>query len=366
MCYDLEKKLADLICNYSIKLKEDEVIVLRGSACSIPLIKELYLKSLEIGAYPDIDMSLDEQSYLYFKNACDKQLDFIHETAKVSMKQANAIVSIDSQVNSKQLSGVDPYKLARRSKSTKILKDIMLDREIKGELRWNLSPYPTFSMAQDAELSYDEFREFVYKACKLDCDDPVSEWKSVDKYQENIINNIQDKKNIHIIGDKTDLVISVEGRKWINCNGTNNLPDGEIFTSPVEDSANGFIHFDYISSYMGNEVCGVTLTFENGVIINAEAVKGEKFLREIIKTDKGASIVGELAFGLNDSIKRNTKNILFDEKIGETMHLALGSSYPEAGGKNRSGIHWDLIKSMKSSEVFFDDELLYKNGKFVF
>jgi aminopeptidase len=365
MFCDLEYKLAHLILHYSVNLKENEIIEIRGPMSSAPLLKQLYIEALKIGAYPNINLHLDEHSYLFMNYANRDQLQFIHKTALVSMETTNAIVSIDSPMNSRDLTNIDPKKIAKRSEAARILKDIMFEREKKGELRWNLSPYPTYSMAQDAEMSFEEFSQFVYKACKLHEDNPVLAWENIAKKQQQIIDKIKEKKFLHYKGKNTDLKISVENRRWVNCKGTHNLPDGEIFTSPIEESAEGHIYFDIPTSFMGNEVKGLYLAFEKGRIVEARAEKGEKILQEIIKTDEGASKVGEIAFGLNDSINIATKNILFDEKIGQTMHLALGSSYPEAGGLNKSAIHWDLIKDMRESEVYFDNELLYKNGDFI-
>jgi aminopeptidase len=365
MNFDLEYKLACLILRYSIKLKEKEVLEIRGPMSAAPLIKQLYIESINMGAYPNINLHLDEQSYIFMHYSNQDQLRYIHKTAITSMETTNAIISIESPMNTRDLTSIDPKKLSMRSDATKILKDIMLEREKRGELRWNLAPYPTYAMAQDAEMSLEEFRDFTYYACKLHEKNPVKAWQDVDKKQQSIIDKLKGKSEIHYKGKFTDLKISIKDRKWINCKGTHNLPDGEIFTSPVEDSAEGHIFFDIPTSYMGNEVSGLYLTFEKGKIVDAKAEKGEKILREIIKTDEGASKIGEIAFGLNESIKSHTKNILFDEKIGKTMHLAIGSSYTEAGGLNQSAIHWDLIKNMAESEVYFDNELLYKNGSFI-
>jgi aminopeptidase len=365
MYFDLEHKLALLILNHSIKLKEKEIIEIRGPLNSAPLLRELYIESLNIGAYPNINIYLDDHSYLFMKYANTHQLQFIHKTAVVSMESTNAIVTIDAPMNSRDLSNVDPKKISKRSEAAKVLKDILFEREKKGELRWNIAPFPTYAMAQDAEMSFEEFRGFVYKACKLNENDPTAAWQNVARKQQTIIDKIKAKNIIRYKGKNTDLKISVENRKWINCMGTHNLPDGEIFTSPLEDYAEGHIYFDIPTTFMGTDVSGIYLNFNKGKVIEAKADKGNNVLQEIIKTDEGASKIGEIAFGLNDSIVVSTKNILFDEKLGSTMHLALGSSYPEAGGLNQSAIHWDLIKDMKESEVYFDDELLYKDGNFI-
>ncbi len=239
-----------------------------------------------------------------------------------------------------------------------------MDREQKGEFRWSLCPYPTAAMAQDAEMSLDEYTEFVFRACRLHEDDPVAAWRAVDEYQQKVTGLLDGTKELRIVGNKTDITFNVSGRKWINCNGHHNMPDGEVFTSPVEDGVNGTIYFDVPTSYMGVEAGGITLKIEKGKIMEAYAEKGNDFLQSVLETDEGSRFIGEIAFGLNESITKPTKNILFDEKIGRTIHMAVGASYPEAGGKNKSGIHWDMIKAMEDGKAYLDGRLVFENGRF--
>lgn len=360
-----EEKLARLVCEYSLEIKENQIVEIRGEVCAEPLIKALYKEILLKGAYPIVKMSFSEQLSYFYKYANENQLRLIPESVMTGAKTHHALIYIDSESNTKQLSLVDKQKVAVNKSATKILKDIMFEREAKGEFRWTIAPYPTSSMAQDAEMDIESYSQFVFDACKLNEDDPVLAWKRVKNYQEGIVERLSGAKSIRIVGEKTDLTLNVEGRMWINCCGKHNMPDGEVFTSPVESSATGFIYFDLPTSFLGVEVQGVLLKFENGKVIDAKAEKNEDFLIKMLETDEGAKYVGEIAFGLNDNIKFPTKNILFDEKIGETIHLAIGSSYPEAGGKNKSGLHWDLIKSMKDGEVYSDNKLIYKNGRFI-
>jgi aminopeptidase len=360
-----EEKLARLICEYSLDIKENQIVEIRGEVCAEPLIKALYKKILQMGAYPIVKMSFTEQLSYFYKYANENQLKMIPESMMVGAKTHHALIHIDSESNTKQLSVVDKQKVALNRNATKILKDIMFEREAKGDFKWTIAPYPTSSMAQDAEMDIESYSQFVFDACKLNEDDPVAAWNNVKDYQEGIVKRLTGTKIVRIVGDKTDLTLNVEGRKWINCCGKHNMPDGEVFTSPVENSATGTMFFDMPTSFLGVEVQGVLLKFENGKVIDAKAEKNEDFLIKMLETDEGAKFVGEIAFGLNENIKFPSKNILFDEKIGETMHLAVGSSYPEAGGKNKSGLHWDLIKSMKNGEVFCDGKLIYKNGRFI-
>ncbi|MCX8083970.1 MAG: aminopeptidase [Calditerrivibrio sp.] len=364
--FGFEEKLARLVCDYSLKIKEGEVVEIRGESCAEPFIKVLYKYILTQNAYPLVRISFNEQLYTFYKYASEKVIETLPEVLLTTAKTVNAVINIDSESNTKQLTGVDPAKIALHRKTTKVLKDIMFEREAKGEFRWVIVPYPTSAMAQDAEMSLDDYADFLKMALKLDEVDPVLAWNSVNLFQQKVVEILTDAKQIRIQGTKTDLTLSVEGRKWINCSGRHNLPDGEVFTSPVEDSAEGEIFFDIPTSFMGVEVQNVLLRFEKGKVVYAKAEKGDGFLQKMLETDDGARYVGEIAFGLNDSITIPSKNILFDEKIGKSLHLAIGSSYPETGGKNQSGLHWDLIKDMKrSSEVYRDGVLIYKDGVFL-
>ena len=257
-------------------------------------------------------------------------------------------------------------KMAKRSSATKDLSSLMLNRAAKGELSWVIADFPTNALAQEAKMSLDEYGEFIENACYLDLDNPIAKWKAIGKEQDRLVDILNGTKKLHIIGEKTDITFSVEGRKWVSCSGLNNFPDGEIFTSPVEDSANGEIYFDFPAIYRGNESHKIWLRLENGKVVDAKAEKGEEFLLSMLDMDEGSRFVGEIAIGTNDRVKDVTGNILFDEKIGGSIHMALGASYPETGGKNESGLHWDIIKNMKeNSKIYADDKLVYENGKFV-
>lgn len=359
-----EKKLAELVCEYSLYLKKDDILLIRGEVCAAPLIKEIYAKALQMGVHPIVRLTFDEQESVFYKHAVGDQLEFIPEGNFADARQATAMVFVDATSNSKQLTGADKKKIAASSKAKRAVRDIMMEREQKGEFRWNICPYPTQAMAMDAEMSFDEYSDFVFTACKLNEPDPVAAWNEVDRFQNKVVEILTGTKELHIVGKKTDIKFSVEDRKWLNCNGHHNMPDGEVFTSPVEDSADGEIYFDVPTTYLGVEAGGIWLKIENGKIIDAKAEKGEEFLLSILDTDEGSRLVGEIAFGLNENINKPSKNILFDEKIGRTIHMAVGSSYPEAGGKNRSGIHWDMIKDMNNGKAYKDGVLIFENGKF--
>jgi aminopeptidase len=257
-------------------------------------------------------------------------------------------------------------KLARRSAATKELSEILLKRSAEGDASWVIADAPTHALAQEAKMSLDEYSEFLFSACYLDLDDPVKKLKELDETQTKLVEYLNNVSEIRFVGEKTDITFSTKGRKWISCCGMNNYPDGEIFTSPVEDSANGQIYFDFPAIYRGNEAHKILLKIENGKVIEATAEKGEQFLNAMLDIDEGARFIGEIAIGTNDRIKEVTGNILFDEKIGGSIHMAVGASYPETGGENVSGLHWDIIKNMKNGgEIYADGNLIYKNGMFV-
>ena len=257
-------------------------------------------------------------------------------------------------------------KLARRGKATKKLSETLLGRSARGEASWVIADYPTNALAQEAKMSLDEYTEFLYNSCYLNLDDPVAKLRELDEKQTKWANYLNNVKKLRIVGEKTDITFGVEGRKWISCSGLNNYPDGEVFTSPVEDDINGEIYFDFPQNYRGNEAQGVHLTVENGKVVDVKCESGQDFVLSMFDMDEGSRGIGEIAIGTNDEIQEVTGNILFDEKIGGSIHMAVGASYPETGGKNVSGLHWDMIKNMKNGgKIYADDILIYENGKFI-
>jgi aminopeptidase len=248
----------------------------------------------------------------------------------------------------------------------KPLFDKMLKRISTGSLRWTGTQYPTQSAAQDAEMSIEEYRDFVFRAGLLHKKDPVAEWKEVSRRQARLVRFLNRLSAIRILGKDTDLTFSVKGRRWVNCDGHENFPDGEVFTSPVENSAEGHVRYTFPAVYGGREVEDVRLTFRKGEVVDAKAAKGGDYLDAMLESDKGARYVGELAFGTNYGIKRFTRNTLFDEKIGGTVHIAVGASLPETGGRNKSSLHWDMVcDTRKGYTVYGDGSLIHRNGRFL-
>ncbi len=360
------EKYADVLVDYSTNVQKGDIVIIRSEAQAQPLIKAVYEAVLKKGAYPITKLSIEGLSEIYFKTATDEQLEYIDPFIKYEYDHADKFISIDAPYNTKNLTRLPSEKLAKRSSATRPLSDKLLQRAAEGSLSWVICNFPTNALAQEGKMSLSEYEEFLFNACYLNTDDPVAEWKKIGEKQQKIADYLNTTSKVRYVGEKTDITFSTAGRKWISCCGLNNFPDGEIFTSPVEDSAEGEIFFDFPQIYRGNEAQNVYLKLEKGKVIEAHADKGEEFLLKMINQDEGARFVGEVAIGTNEMIQDITGNILFDEKIGGAIHMALGASYPETGGKNTSGLHWDLIKNMKNGgKIYADDKLIYENGKFI-
>ncbi|HVP27347.1 MAG TPA: aminopeptidase [Candidatus Bathyarchaeia archaeon] len=358
------EKLAQLCVRYSVAVKPKEKVVIRGPAAAAPLMTEIYKECLLTGAYPWMLPSL-EVDYLFFKIAKNHQLKFVSPFVKFIYENMDVSIGIFCEPNPKRLTNIDPAVIRTSQASRSELMEIFFKRVSDGSLRWTGLPFPITDQAQEASMALPEYEDFVYSSCLVDKKDPIGEWKKIRVKQEKICSFLNKAKKIHVVGEDTDLTFSVKDRKWVNCSGEKNMPDGEIFTAPVDNSANGKIRFTFPGIYMGREVEDISFTFKNGKIVKASAAKGEDLLKELIKI-KGADRIGEAAIGTNYGITRFTKEMLFDEKMGGTVHFAVGEAYPEAGGVNKSAIHWDILKDMKKGgEIYADGELFYKNGKFL-
>jgi len=358
------EKLAKLCVHYSVNVKPNELVLIQGSEQAFPLINEIYKECLLREAQPTILANLDTQ-YTFFKYAKEHQLKFVSPIPKFTLENIDVRISIFCEPSPKALSTVDPAKIRTRMASGKELNEIFYRRVAEHKLRWTGLPYPINAQAQEGDMALGEYEDFVYSSCLVDREDPIAEWKKVHQKQQKICEFLDQTSEIRIVGEDTDLTFHGEGRKWINCSGKENMPDGEVFTGPIENSANGTIRFTFPGIFSGREIEDIKLTFKDGKAVKASAAKGEDLLQQTLKIE-GADRLGETAIGTNYGITRFTKNMLFDEKMGGTVHMALGNSYPESGGKNRSAIHWDILKDMKKDgEIYADDKLFYKNGKFL-
>jgi aminopeptidase len=362
------EKLARLVVNYSIKVKRGDRVCIDGPTFAKELFQALYVEVIKSGGYPFLLPQIEGIGELKYKFASEEQLMYVDPIRKLMLKEFDGYIIIHGDYNTRKLSLIDPEKIAlsQGSPDQRELWEILMDRIGKRNLGYLIVPFPCNSLAQEANMDLFSYFEFVQNALLLNKDDPVKQWSDIDKKQQKICDLLKTVDKIQVIGEDTDLVLSVKGRKWINCSGRLNLPDGEICTGPLEDSANGHIRFTYPGLYQGNEIENIYLDFKEGRVIKCTAEKGDKLLKEILKIEN-ADKLGEFAIGTNYGITQFTKNMLFDEKLGGTIHLALGSGIEEAGSKLKSAIHWDILKDMKQSgsKILADDEIIYQEGKWL-
>jgi aminopeptidase len=358
-------KLAKVLVNYSVEVERGDLVEINGLAITEPLLREVYRAVLEAGGHPLTRVRMGSLSEIYLKNAGKHQIEYVSPIAEFEAEKVDKSITIWADENTKALANVDPAKQAARSAATRPLFMRFMEREAEGTLKWVGTQFPCNASAQDAEMSLEEYEDFVLRACLVHLEDPIAAWRRVHSRQAKIVKVLDTKKKIRVVARGTDLTMSVEGRKWINCDGKANMPDGEIFTGPIEDSVEGTVSFSYPGFYYGREAEGISLTFRKGMVTKATATKNEDFLRAMLDADEGARRLGEFAIGTNAAIQRFTRNTLFDEKIGGTIHMALGASPRESGGVNESGVHWDIVNDMRDGgKIYADGKLIYRNGEF--
>ena len=354
------ERFARILVDYSMKVEAGDTVVVNGSELAAPLIRAVHRLLLEREAHPIVHVALTGLQEDYMSAASGSELAYLSPVQKFESEHLDAVCNILSSANTRSLSGVAPERQATARKTRKQVLDIILQK------RWTLTLYPTEAYAQDADMSLSDFEDFVFGSVFADRDDPVAAWNEIHALQDRLIDRIQGGREVHIVGPGTDIKLSIDGRTFINSDGKHNMPSGEIFTGPVEDRTEGEVTFSFPACYSGREVEGVRLVFREGRVVEATAKKNEEFLHTMLDMDEGGRILGELGIGTNFGISRFTKNILFDEKIGGTIHLAVGSAYPETGGTNKSALHWDMICDLRQGgEIRVDGELFQKDGKFV-
>lgn len=360
------QNMAKILVEYSTKLRKDDWVVILAEPHGLPLAREITRQATLTGAHVDLvlhDRTFDE---IVLKNSSEEQLQWVTPLLDLVVRKADVLIQIMAPENTRTLSGVDPVKQKLTAQVQHKIMKIYHQRIQAGELRWNITQAPCPALAQEADMSLADFEDFVYAACFADQDDPVARWRQVEAEQERLVRWLAGRKQIKIQSAHADLTLSIEGRTFNNSTATVNLPSGEIYTSPVEDSAEGWVEFTYPAIRLGREVEGVRLEFEKGRVVRATAVKNEEYLLQMLEVDEGARYLGELGIGSNYGIQRFTKSILFDEKIGGTFHLAIGNGFPETGGKNQSSIHWDFICDARAGgRMWADGELFYQDGRFV-
>jgi aminopeptidase len=359
-------RLAQLVVDYSLELQPRQILRVDAPDVASPLVLALYRAALVAGAFPYATISVDGLLEILLAEGNEEQIAHISPLQLYEIETIDALATIWSETNTRSLTRVDPKRHARFLSAQRALANRRWERISAGELRWCGMLFPTNGHAQDADMSLPRYEEFVYGACHVDEDDPAAHWRLVAASLRARAAELDSVRELRIVGPDTDLVVGVKDRKWIAADGRYNMPDGEVFTSPVETETEGTIRYTFPAIYHGREVEDIQLRFEGGRVMHAEAARGDDYLRSLLDMDEGARVLGEVAFGLNYEIDRFTRNILFDEKIGGTMHLALGSAFPQAGGSNTSGLHWDMICDLRADgEVYADGELIWKAGRFL-
>ncbi len=358
-------RLAQVLVRYSTEVAPGELCAIEGESAAEELIQAIYEEVLRAGAHPVVMMSPARAQAAFYALAGEQQLDHVSPVARQLTEEADVRIRVLASSNPRELSEVEPELQVRRQRATAELMERVMARSAAGELRWAVCQYPTDGYAAEAEMSRSAYEDFLYGACLCDREDPVAAWREQAHEVNRLAEWIEGREEVHLQGPETDLRLSVAGRHFIAADGKRNMPDGEFFTGPVEDSAQGTIAFHLPTTYGGREVAGVRLRFENGEVVDATAERGEGLLRQMLDSDPGARRLGELGIGTNFSIARGTRSILFDEKIGGTVHLALGRSYPETGGVNESSLHWDMICDLRrGGTLTVDGEELQRDGRF--
>lgn len=360
------EKLANILVNYSTNIKSGDKVYISAEYSCVDFIKVVSKEAVKAGGIVEYFADIPEIEAEILKNGNNNQIQVPNERFGTCIK-GDVWISAWGTNNVYNFKNINHEILKSKRLANSENRKTYGERSASGKLRWCGTQFPTNADAQSAKMSLEEYEDFVYNAGFLQFDDPVCKWKELSDFHEKWIKYLNQKKELHILSKDTDIYVGIEGRKWINCCGKENFPDGEIFTSPIENKINGNITFSLPAIINGNEFEKVHLEVEDGRIQKASCL--DKNLNErllsYIDTDEGSRYFGEVAIGTNYEIKRFTKNILFDEKIGGTMHMAIGAAMAEAGGKNISSIHWDMINEMSDGEIYADGEIFYKNGKFI-
>lgn len=354
------RAFAELLTGYCLHVEAQQKVVVRSTTEATPLLLELQRSILERAAWPTIHVELPGQARGFYEYAQDLHLDDYDDLAMAEARGLSAVLGIQAPYVRHEFAGVDPARIARVARARAPVRERTLKK------RWCSTLWPTAAGAEQAGMPLEEFAAFVERALFLDQPDPVASWQGLSAFQASLIERLRGVRELRIEAEGTDITLGVRGRKWVNSDGKRNMPSGEVFTGPDEASANGHVRFTIPSAPSGIEVDGVELTFKDGEVVAATAATGEEYLRQALATDPGARRLGELGIGTNFGIDRAIGAILFDEKIGGTVHLALGRSYPETGGRNESALHWDLICDLRQGgRLTADGEPLLVDGRFV-
>lgn len=361
-----QKRFAELLVNYSTEVQAGEWVGILGDVNSMPVLREVYRAVVEAGGYPTLLISDAHMSRSFLDSASDEQVNWIDPALRLYYEKADVYIRVGSPENTRSMSNVSGKRLQQIRAAQRGNLDIRLSRAAKGDFKWVGTLFPSQALAQEANMSLEEYEDFVYGACFCDKEDPAAEWRKLSEMQQTKVDWLKGKKEVICKGPNVDLTLSIEDRIFINSDGKRNMPSGEIFTGPVEDSVNGWVRFSYPSIVGGRAVSGIELKFVDGKVTEASAEQNEELLFAQLDTDAGSRYLGEFAIGTNFGINKFTGSILYDEKIGGTIHMAIGKGYPETGSKNDSAVHWDMICDMREdSTIHVDGDLFYENGAFV-
>ncbi|MFN8497418.1 MAG: aminopeptidase [Anaerolineae bacterium] len=359
------EKMAEVIVDFSLEVRRGDLLRIRSTTAAEPLILAAYRKALARGANVVTTVDLPGQEETFYRYADDEQLTWVSPLEELLTERCDCVLRINALTNTQALAAIDPDRTRRHQSALGRVTSAFGQRAARGDLRWTGTLFPTAAFAQAAEMSLTDYEDFVFNACRLNEPDPVAAWNAQRDTQQRLIEWLTPRDRVRIVGPDTDLTMSIKGRTWANSYGKRNFPSGEVFTGPIETSANGTIRFTYPALVGGREVQDIRLWFENGDVVKATAARNEEYLLKMLASDDGARRLGELGIGANFGITRFTKSILFDEKIGGTIHLALGRSYPETGGENQSAIHWDMVCDLRQGgEVTVDGEVFLRDGQF--
>lgn len=363
---DRIEALAKIVVNYSTRVREGDLCVVDGPSFATPFLIAVTREILRAGGHAVTRVALEGQTEMFARYASDRTLEWIDTSREIVAEEADVRIVVDAEWNTRSLATVDPERLARMSRARAPLQRRFMERGATGELRWLVVGYPCEAFAQDAGMSLADYEELLAATCLLDDPDPVARWEAFAVRIDRVAKFLAGVDELRFVAPGTDLRMSVKGRSWRAASGRENFPDGEVYTGPLEDSVEGTVKFSFPAVYRSREVDEVELRFEGGKVIEASAGSGEEFLLTMINQDEGARRLGEIAFGLNDSLTEFTRSTLLDEKIGGTFHIALGASYPETGGLNESGLHWDMVCDLRQGgEVYADGRLVYRDGHFL-
>jgi len=352
------RQLAQQTVRYSLVVKTDTNVIIAGGEEAKEFILELYKEVILQGAHPIVNMRLDGTSDFFYKYANKKQIEKFPELQMHQIKNSQYYIGINTSGNTRELSNADPKKIMARKKVTKSIGDHVVNSADKKEgwMKRVTIGFPCVALAQEAGMSLNDYENFVFNACLID-------WKKFGKRMDQLCNVFEKGKEVHLIGDSVDLKFSINGKNCVPDKGEENMPGGEVFMAPVRESMNGWINFDYPRVVNGNLISGVKLKFKGGKVFEYSAEEGEDFLKELLNTDENANYVGEFGVGCNPGIKQYTNDLLFDEKLDCTIHLALGMAYKMNGGGNDSAIHVDIVKDMKKAKIILDGKVVQENGK---